>query len=102
MGADINCNFGMMSKRLINTLGPQGINNRNIKGRELLYLCKTNNVKILLSHYKNNIYITYRSYNNKNSAHMLDNFVYCDQLFKRISDCKVIKFVVRSDHTAII
>ena len=33
---------------------------------------------------------------------MLDNFVCCDQLFKSISDCKVTKLGVRSDHTAIV
>ena len=33
---------------------------------------------------------------------MLDNFVFCDQLFKSISDCKVTKLRVRSDHTAIV
>ena len=33
---------------------------------------------------------------------MLDNFVCCDQLFKMISDCKVTKLGVRSDHTAIV
>ena len=33
---------------------------------------------------------------------MLDNFVYCDQLFKNISDCKVTKLGVISDHTAIV
>ena len=46
MGADINCNVGITSKRFINTLGPQRINNRNIKRRELLYLYETNNLKI--------------------------------------------------------
>ena len=45
MGADIKCNVGITSKRLINKLGSQGINNRNIKERELLYLYKTNNLK---------------------------------------------------------
>ena len=33
---------------------------------------------------------------------MLENFVFCDQLFKRISDCKVTKLVLRSDHIVII
>ena len=102
MGADINCNVGITLKRFSNILRPQGINNRNIKGRELLYLYKTNNLKILLSYFKHINYITYRSFNDKKSAHMLDNFLCCDQLFKRISDCKVTKFGVRIDHTAII
>ena len=54
MWADINCNVGITSKLFSNTLGPQGINNRNIKVRELLYLYKTNNLKIILSCFKHN------------------------------------------------
>ena len=100
MGADINCNVGVTSKQFSDTLGPHGIDNKNIKGRELLYSYKTNNLKIMLSYFKHNNYITYRSFNDKKSAHMLDNFVCCDQLFKSISDCKVTKVGVRSDHTA--
>ena len=102
MGADINCNVGITSKRFSNTLRPQGINNKNIKGRELLYLYKTNNQKFILSYFNHNNYITYRSFNYKKSAHMLDNFICCDKLFKRISNCKVTTLGVRSDNTAII
>ena len=92
MGADINCNFDITSKRCSNTLVTQGINDRNIKRQELLYLYKMNNLRILLSYFKHNNYITYRSFDDKNSAHMLDNFICCDQLFRRISNCKVAKF----------
>ena len=52
MGADINYNVGVTSKRFSDTLGPHGIDNRNIKGRYLLYLYKTNNLEILLSYFK--------------------------------------------------
>ena len=83
-------------------MGLQGINNRRIKGQELLYLYTTSNLEILLSYLKHNNDSTYRSFNDKKLAHMLDNFVCCDQLFKIISDCKVTKLGVRSDHTAII
>ena len=34
MGADINYNVGFMSKLFSDTLGPHGIDNRNIKGRD--------------------------------------------------------------------
>ena len=102
MGADINRNVGVTSKVSSDTLGPHGIDNRNIKGRELLYLYKINNLKILLSYFKHNNYITYRLFHDKNSAHMLYNFVCYDQRFKSISDCKITKIGVRSDHTAII
>ena len=102
MGADINCNVVVMSKQFSDTLGPHGIYNIIIKGRELLYLYKNNNLKILLSYFKHNNYITYRSFNDKNSAHMLDNFIFCDQLFKRISDFKVTILGVISYHTVIV
>ena len=65
MGADVNCNIGITSKRFCHTLGPHGINNRNVKGRELSYLYKTNNLKNLLSCFRHNNYVTYRSFNDK-------------------------------------
>ena len=86
MGADINFNVGVTSKQFSDTLGPHGIDNRNIKVRELLYLYKTNNLRILRSYFKHKNYIIYISFNDEKSAHMLDNFLCCDQLFKRISD----------------
>ena len=52
MGADINCNVGVTSKKFSDTLGPHGIDNRNIKGRELLYSCKNNNLNIISSYFK--------------------------------------------------
>ena len=102
MGADINCNVGITSTRFNHTLGAHGIDNRNTKGRELLYLYKTNNLKLLLSYFKHRNYVTYRLFNESRTAHMLDNFMCCDNLFKRISDCKVTRSGVRSDHTAIV
>ena len=62
-------------KKISDTLGLHGIDNINIKRRELIYLYKTNNLKILLSYFKHNDYITYRSFTDKNSAHMLENLV---------------------------
>ena len=46
-------------------------------------------------------YVSYRSFNDAKTPHMLDNFISCSRLFKRISDCKVTKLGVRSDHVAI-
>ena len=57
-------------KRSSNTLGSQRINNISIKGRELLYLYKTNNLRNILSYFKQNNYIMYRSFNDKKLAHM--------------------------------
>ena len=101
MGADINFYVGIRTRSFSDTLGPHGIDNRNLKGKELLYLYKTNNLKLLLSFFKHTNYITYRSFSEEKSPHMLDNFITCSSFFKRTKDCKVIKFGVRSDHAAI-
>ena len=63
MGADVNFNVGIIFKRLKDILGQHGLDNRNLKGRELLYLYKSNNFKILLSFFAHTNYITYRSFN---------------------------------------
>ena len=89
MGADANFNVSKTSKRFKDILGPLGLDNRNLKGRELLYLYKSNNFKILLSFFAHTNYITYRSFNELKTPHMLDNFISCGKFFKRISDCKV-------------
>ena len=75
MESDINCNVGVTSKLFSDPLRPHGINNRNIKWSELLYLYKTNNLKILLSYFKHNNYITYRSFNDK-SQHICRTTLY--------------------------
>ena len=61
MGADINCNVGITSNRFNHTLGPHEIDLWNSKGRELLYLYRTNNLKLMLSYFKHHNYVTYRS-----------------------------------------
>ena len=101
MGEDVNCNVGKISKRFKDILGPHGLYNRNLKGRQILYLYKSNNFKILLSFFAHTNYITYRSFNDSKTPHMLDNFIICGKFFKRIRDCKVNRLGVRCDHAAI-
>ena len=102
MGADISCNVLITSPRFSHTLRPHWIDNRNLKGRELLYLYKTNNLKVLLTYFKHHNYVTYRSFNESHIAHMLDNIICCNKFSKIISDCKVTRSGVRSDHTAVV
>ena len=101
LGADVNYNVGIRSLRFWDILGPHGIDNRNLKGQELLYLYKSNDFKILLSFFKHTNYVSYRSFNDAKTPHMLNNFVSCRRFFKRISDCKVTNLGVRSGHAAI-
>ena len=77
------------------------IDNRNNKGKELLYLIKSFNLKILLTYFEHANYVTYRTFSATHSPHMLDNFMYCDKFFKQVNDCKTTTSSVRSDHSAI-
>ena len=82
MGADVNFNVGIISKRFKDILGPHGLDNRSLKGRDLLYLYKSNNFKILLSFFAHTNYITYRSFNESKTPHTLDNFISCGDFSK--------------------
>ena len=97
----MNCNVGIRSKRFKDILGPHRLDYRDLKGRELLYLYKSNNFKILLYFFAHTNYIIYRSFNESKTPHMLDNFISCEKFFKIISDCKVNRLGVRSNHAAI-
>ena len=88
LGADVDCNVGTRSTMFQDVIDPNGLSNRNLKGKDLLYLLKPNQFKILLSYYKHNNYVTYRKFSASKSPHMLDNFICCDKFFKRVTDCK--------------
>ena len=60
MGADVNCNVGIRSKRFNDILGLHWLDNRDLKRRNILYLYKSNSIKILLSFFVHTNYITYR------------------------------------------
>ena len=100
-GQDINANAGVATVRFRDVIGPNGINNRNVKGKDFLFLLKSNKLKLLLTFFKHRNYITYRSFNQLRTPHMLDNFVCSEKFFKRVKDCKVVSTGVRSDHSAI-
>ena len=80
---------------------PHGLSNRNLKGKDLLYLLKSNQFKILLSYYTHDNYVTYRNFSASKIPHILDNFICCDKFLKRVTDCKVVTTGARSDHSTI-
>ena len=47
-GQDINANVGISSPMFNDVLGPNGIRNRNAKGKDLLFLIKAQKLKVLL------------------------------------------------------
>ena len=81
-------------------VGPNGINNRNMKGKVFLYLLKTNNFKIVLSYFTHTNYVTYRSFNSRKTPRMYDTYISCNKLFLRMQDCNLVNYGATRDHTA--
>ena len=82
-GHDINANIGISSPMFNDVLGPNGIINRNAKGKDLLFLIKSQKLKVLLSYFTQKCYTTWKSFAIGNSPHMLDNFICSESFFKR-------------------
>ena len=101
LGADVNCNVGVRSTMSRDVVGPIGICNRNQKGKDLLYLLKSNRLRVLLTYFTHDNYVTYRNFSASKSPHMLDNFICCHAFFKRVMDCEVVKTGARRNHSPI-
>ena len=70
LGEDVNCNVGIWLTMFWYVVGPHVLSNRNLKGKDLLYLLKSNQFKILLSYYTHDNYVTYRNFSASKSPHM--------------------------------
>ena len=90
-GHDVNANLGTRSKMYRKTLGPWGINNRNMKGRRLLGFSSHNQLKIANSLFKNPSYVTWRSFNKMRSPHMLYVISVSENFFKCVKSCGISK-----------
>ena len=82
-------------------LGKHGIDNRNNKGKDLLYIIQSFNIKILLNYFEHVNYVMYRTFSTTHSPHMLDNFICYEKFLKQVNDCKTTISGARSDHSAI-
>ena len=51
-GQDVNCNIGIRSKMFRDVIGSYGINNRNAKGKDPLFLLKSIKFRVLLIYYR--------------------------------------------------
>ena len=101
LGADVNCNTGIRILMFKDTLGLHGIRNRNLKGKDLLYILKSNNLKIILTYFQHVNYCIYRSFNIGKTPHMFDNFICCNIFFKRVTYCKTVGSGIKSYHSVI-
>jgi hypothetical protein len=103
-GHDINCNVGTSNHndQFRGTLGPNGIENRNIKGSKFIQHLSSLNMKIANSFFTKPNYATWKNFKPSNpSHHMLDIFSISSSIFKHVLDCGTIPFGVdHTDHTA--
>ena len=83
-------------------IGPNGIDNRNARGKDLLFLINIIKFRVLLTYFRHNNYTTYRSFNYTRYPNTLDNFICSRPLFRQVKYCKVVNIGMRSDHTSIL
>ena len=88
-GHDVNANLGICTKMYRKTLGPWGIDNCNMKGRRLLGVFSQHRLKVTNSFYKNPSFVTWRSFGNSKSPHMLDLISGSETFFKCVRNCGV-------------
>ena len=70
-GNDVNANLGIRNNMNRKTLGPWGIDNRNMKGRRLLGFFSQHRLKVTNRFYKKPSFVTWRSFGSLKSPHML-------------------------------
>ena len=66
-----------------------------------MFLLKANNFKLILSYFKHGSYVSYRAFNNNKTPHIYDHFISSQSLLRRIYDCKLVNFGVKSERTAV-
>ena len=100
-GHDVNYSLGTRSNMYRKTIGPWGIDNRNMKRRRLLRFFSHNQLKIANRFFKKTSFVTWRSFRKMRSPHMLDVILVSENLFKYVRSCGVSKKRMRSDHSAV-
>ena len=101
-GQDVNCNIEIWSKMSRDVIGPYSINNRNDKGKDLLFLLNSIKFRVLLTYYRHENYTNWRSFNSTRYPHIMDNFICSWPFFRRVKYCKVVNIVIHSYHTSIL
>ena len=100
-GKNVNDNLGTMSNMYEKTLGPWGIDNRNMKGIRLLGFFSHNQLKTADIFFKKPSFVTWRYFSNMRSPHMLDVISVSENFFKCVGSCGILKKGMRSDHFAV-
>ena len=100
-GHGVNANLGICTKMYRKTLETWGIKNRNMKGRRLPRFFSQQRLKVTNSFYKKPSFVTWRSFGNSKSPHMLDLISGYETFFKCVRNCGVSPRGMRSDHLAV-
>ena len=101
-GQYVISNIGVRSKMFLDLIGRNSINNRNSKGKDLLFLLIIIKFRVLLTYFRHENHTTWRYFNSTISPNNLDNFICSRPFFCRVKDCKWVNIGMRSDHTAIL
>ena len=97
----MNANIGISSNTLqCNNVGIFGLNNRNAKDVEAVNLLRTHNLYAVMVFFKHKHVVTWKICNGSNTPFQLDQWIMSH--LNHVHDCKVIKFGVPSDHSAIL
>ena len=111
IGADINANIGVSTeenKLYAPTLGPHGIRKQNSKGKNILELYMSHDLRVMNTHYTAKEGVGYGTWTNiprkdgeRSKPSMLDVMVCSSGLQKRVQNCKVVEDGLESDHRAV-
>jgi exonuclease III len=102
MGGDINAQVGRRDcEEYEDVMGIWGMKERNDKGRSVLEVYMTYNLRVMNTYFEHEEYWTYQSFNEEKTMHMIDLFVVSSALLKRIKGCQVVRDGITSDHRAI-
>ena len=96
----MNANLGVRKIMYRKVIGTYGIKNRNKKGKNLIGLFGTNNLRVVNSFFSKRNYTTWSSFNKSRTPHMLDMITCFTSFLKCVNNSGTTPDGIRSDHSA--
>jgi hypothetical protein len=97
MNAQIGCRD---CEEFSDILGPFGPRYRNQMGIDLLHTYQGIGLRIMNTWFQHDSHITFQSFNQNGSKHMIDMIAVSQSKTNDITDCKTTRDGIRSDHSA--
>ena len=94
----MNASIGLRTND--NTVGPNGVNTPNKKGKEAINLVKSFNFNTPLTFFNHRFKHTWRGFDSSNKQYQIDQWITNSNQF--VKDAKVTDLEVPSDHSAIL